>query len=396
MRHDLALAWPREHRENVMSHLQAVLDRATDAGDVPFVVAMTANSRGVTFSGAAGDARQGVAANEDTAFRIFSMTKAVGSVAAMILIDRGRISMDTPVADVLPDWNDLGVLEGFDGDEPILRAPKTRATLRHLATHTSGMEYEFWNPDVPKYMELTGHPTVLSGLKSSLMYPLTTDPGTRWGYGPSIDWLGQVVEAVDGRRIDAFCQQEILEPLGMNDTAFEPDRLTDRLCAVAMRGEDGEFRPHDLAPPANPEFYGMGHALYSTAPDYLRFLRMVLNRGQLDGNRILSEHAVDAMVSDQMNGLTFQPMTSVAPPVSADVEFPEGTTHSFAFLRHEAGIPGMRSAGSLSWAGVCNTHYWIDPSRDLASVIMTQSLPFLERRFLKTYQAYEQAVYAGL
>lgn len=379
-----------------MSNLQTVLDQATAAQDVPFVVAMTANSGGVTFSGAAGNARAGLTASEETAFRIFSMTKAVGSVAAMILIDRGKISMDTPVADVLPAWNDLGVLDGFDGDEPILRAPRTQATLRHLATHTSGMEYEFWNPDVPRYMELTGHPTVLSGLKSSLMYPLTTDPGTRWGYGPSIDWLGQVVEAVDGRRIDAFCQQEILDPLGMGETVFEPDALSDRLCDVALRGEDGTFAPFDLAPPANPEFYGMGHALYSTAPDYLRFLRMVLNRGQLDGNRILSEGAFDAMIADQMNGLTFQPMQSVAPPVSADVDMPEGTTHSFAFLRTETDIPGMRSAGSLSWAGVCNTHYWIDPTRDLAAVIMTQSLPFLEPRFLKTYQAYEQAVYAGL
>ncbi|MDU9005792.1 serine hydrolase domain-containing protein [Sedimentitalea todarodis] len=379
-----------------MSILQNVLDEATSAQDVPFAVAMTANSAGVTFSGAAGEAREGLKAAEDTAFRIFSMTKAIGSLAAMILIDRGKLGLDTPVADILPVWNDLRVLEGFDGDTPILRVPKTQATLRHLATHTSGMEYEFWNPDVPKYMEMTGHPTVLSGLKTSLMYPLTTDPGTRWGYGPSIDWLGQVVEAVDGRRIDAFCQDEILDPLGMKDTAFEPDALLDRLSAVSMRGEDGQFGPVDLAPPANPEFYGMGHALYSTAPDYLRILRMVLNRGKLDGTRILSDAAFDAMIADQMNGLTFQSMHSVAPTVSADVEMPAGTTHSFAFVRNETDIPGMRSAGALSWAGVCNTHYWIDPSKDLAAVIMTQSLPFLEPRFQKTYQAYEQAVYAGL
>lgn len=379
-----------------MSNLQSVLTNATKAEDVPFVVAMTGNSEGITFSGAAGKARNGLDAAENTAFRIFSMTKAVGSLAAMILIDRGKISMDTPVAEVLPGWNDLKVLEGFDGDKPILRAPKTKATLRHLATHTSGMEYEFWNPDVPKYMELTGHPTILSGLKSSMMYPLTSDPGTRWGYGPSIDWLGQVVEAVDGRRIDDFCQSEIFDPLGMVDTAFEPDQLNDRLAGVFMRGEDGSFGPFDLSPPSSPEFYGMGHALYSTAPDYMRFLRMILNRGQLDGNRILSNDAFEDMTADQMNGLTFQKMHSVAPPVSADVEMPEGTTHSFAFVRAENDIPGMRSAGSLSWAGVCNTHYWIDPSKDLAAVIMTQSLPFLEPRFLNTYQAYEQAVYAGL
>ncbi len=289
-----------------MTDLTSILQNAVAAGDVPFAVAMTANSNGVTYSGAAGDAVPGRAAAEDTAFRIFSMTKAVGSVAAMILIDRGKLSLDTPVADILPAWNDLQVLDGWDGDTPVMRPQKTTATVRHLMTHTSGMEYEFWNPDVPRYMEATGHPTVLSGLKVSLAYPLTTDPGTRWGYGPSIDWLGQMVEAVDGRRIDAFCRDEILGPLGMNDTAFEPDALTDRLCQVNMRGEDGGFGPFDLSPPAQPEFYGMGHALYSTAPDYLTFLRMVLNRGELNGARILSQAAWEMLCADQMNGLTFQ------------------------------------------------------------------------------------------
>jgi CubicO group peptidase (beta-lactamase class C family) len=379
-----------------MTDLNDVLHGAVTAEDVPFAVGMVGNSDGVTFSGASGDAAPGRSAAEDTVFRIFSMTKGIGSLAAMILIDRGKLSMDTPIADVLPAWNDLKVLDGFDGDTPILRAPRTQGTIRHLATHTSGMEYEFWNADMAKYMELTGHPSMLSGLKSALMGPLMSDPGTRWGYGTSIDWLGQVVEAVDGRRIDAFCQQEILEPLGMTDTAFEPDALTDRLCAVSMRGADGTFGPFNLNPPPQPEFYGMGHALYSTAPDYMKFLRMVLNRGQLDGNRILSDAAMGEMLANQMRGLTFQPMHSIAPPVSADVELPPGTTHSFAFVRTETDIPDMRSAGTQSWAGVCNTHYWIDPAKDVAAVIMTQSLPFAEPRFLKTYQAYEKAVYAGL
>lgn len=374
-----------------------VLADAVAANDVPFVVAMSANAAGTTYSGASGQATPDRAAAENTAFRIFSMTKAIGSTAAMILIDRGLLSMDTPVADILPDWNKLQVLDGWNGDEPILRAPKTTATVRHLATHTSGLEYEFWNPDVPKYLESTGNPTILSGLKSSLLsYPLTSDPGTRWGYGVGIDWLGQVVEAVDGRRIDAFCQAEIFDPLGMPDTAFEPDALTDRLAGVSMRGEDGGFVPFELSPPAQPEIYGMGHALYSTAPDYLRFLRMVLNRGTLDGNRILSEAAMDQMCADQMQGLTFQTMHSVAPPVSADVELPPGTTHSFAFVRSEADQPGKRRAGTLSWAGVCNTHYWVDPASDVAAVIMTQSLPFVEPPLLKTYDAYERAVYAAL
>ncbi|MEM7301696.1 MAG: serine hydrolase domain-containing protein [Pseudomonadota bacterium] len=379
-----------------MANMDDVLSGAVAAGDVPFVVAMAGNSAGVTYSGAAGQAADGRAAAEDTAFRIFSMTKAVGSVAAMILIDRGKLSMDTPVADILPAWNELQVLDGWDGDTPRLRPQKTTATVRHLATHTSGMEYEFWNPDMAKYLEVTEAAPILSGMKAGLMYPLMTDPGTRWGYGPSLDWLGQVVEAVDGRSIVEFCQQEIFDPLGMADTAFEPDALADRLADVSIRGEDGKFGPFEIAPPPQPEFYGMGHALYSTAPNYLTFIRMVLNKGELNGSRILSEGAVAEMTSDQMQGLHFEHMVTAAPPLTADVQMPAGTTHSFAFVRAESDVPGARRAGTQSWAGVCNTHYWIDPASDVAAVIMTQSLPFVEEPYMRTYQAYEKAIYASL
>lgn len=377
-----------------MSDMQAVLKDAVRTEAVPFVVAMTGNSGGVTFSGAEGQAADGRAASEDTVFRIFSMTKAVGSLAAMILIDRGKLSMDTPVGEILPAWNDLKVLDHFDGDAPVMRAPKTTATVRNLATHTSGMEYEFWNADVPAMLEKTGHPTILSGLKTALAYPLTSDPGTRWGYGPSIDWLGQVVEAVDGRRIDQFCREEIFTPLGMSDTAFEPDGLEDRLASAQIRGEDGRFGPIEIAPPPRPEVYGMGHALYSTAPDYMKFLRMVLNNGALDGNRLLTEAGVATMLADQMNGLTFEPMKSVS-PTSADVVLEGDPVHSFMSVLHRADVPGKRSAGTQSWAGVLNTHYWIDPKKDITAVIMTQTLPFVEPRFLEVYDAYERAVYAG-
>ena len=378
-----------------MTDPDKVLSDAVAAQNVPFVVAMSGNSNGITFSGAAGEAAQGRAAQEDTVFRIFSMTKAVGSIAAMILIDRGKLGADTPVADIVPEWNELKVLEGFDGNTPVLRAPNTTARIWHLATHTSGLEYEFWNADTARYLEVTGHPTILSGLISSMNYPLTSDPGTRWGYGPSTDWLGRVVEAVDGRRIDAFCREEIFQPLGMASTAFEAAGLESRMADVSIRGEEGTFGPFEIAPPSQPEFYGMGHALYSTAPDYMRLLRMVLNKGQLDGNRILSEQGLDHMLSDHMHGLTFQNMRTVAPPLTADVELPEGTVHSFAFVRSPADIPGKRSAGTQSWAGVCNTHYWVDPAKDVAAVIMTQSLPFVETPFMDTYDAYERAVYAA-
>lgn len=380
--------------------MDEVLARAVANGDVPFAVGMVADAHGERYSGAAGDATPGRAASaEDAVFRIFSMSKAVGAVAAMILIDRGKLQMDAPVVDILPEFAGIQVLDRFEDGRPVMREPRVNATVRHLATHTSGLEYEFWNPDVPRYMEATGHPTVLAGTRQSMFYPMTSDPGTRWGYGVGVDWLGLAVEAVDGRRIDAFCREEIFAPLGMTRTAFELDAsLEADLCQLAARGEDGGFAKMDLAPPSRPEVYGMGHCLYSTGPDYLRFLRMVLRKGELDGRRILSEAAVAEMTADQMQGLTFRKMVSVAPPITADFDPFPGTrvTHGFAFLRNEEAIPGRRGAGSLTWAGVCNTHYWLDPGAGIAALLLTQSLPFVEERFMATYRAFEEAVYANL
>ena len=221
-----------------MSELDRILSDAVGSHQVPFAVAMAGNSAGVTWSGAAGEARTGVPASVDTTFRIFSMTKAVGSTAAMILMDRGRLDADAPVASILPEFGKLQVLEGFDADgSPRLRVPRTQATVRHLATHTSGLVYEFWNADVPRYMEATGLATILSGLRASLAYPLAFDPGTRWDYGIGIDLLGQVVEKVDGRTIDRFCRDEILEPLGITNTRLRahPD-LAPRPAGVRLRG----------------------------------------------------------------------------------------------------------------------------------------------------------------
>ncbi|MFZ2154501.1 MAG: serine hydrolase domain-containing protein [Bradyrhizobium sp.] len=379
-----------------MSKLQAVLDESVRAQDVPFAVAMLGDKNGIRWSGAAGQRSPGQAASIDTVFRIFSMTKAVGSTAAMILVERGKLNPDTPVEDILPEFAKIRVLDHFDGDKPVMRAPRTRATVRNLATHTSGLEYEFWNGDVAKYLTVTGHPTILSGLKAALFYPMASDPGTRWAYGIGIDWLGQVVEKIDGRRIDRFCREEIFEPLGMSDTAFEvSEPMQKRLAAAAIRGADGAFAPFEIAPPSNPEFYGMGHGLYSTAPDYMKFLQMFLGRGQLGSRRLLSEASVDWMLADRLQGLNFRRMVSVS-PLTADCDpFPDTRrTHSFGFLRMEEDVPGMRSAGSQSWAGVLNSHYWFDPKKGIAAVIMTQSLPFVEPRFMDTYAKFERAVYA--
>ncbi|MGZ5131264.1 MAG: serine hydrolase domain-containing protein [Caldimonas sp.] len=379
-----------------MSELDQVISEAVSNQDVPFLVAMVGNAGGVTWAGAAGERSPGQAATLDTVFRIFSMTKAVGSTAAMILMDRGKLSADAVVESILPEFAELKVLEGFGPEGPKLRAPRTKATVRHLATHTSGLVYEFWNTDVPRYMEATGAPSILSGQAVALRYPLQFDPGERWDYGIGIDWLGRVVEKIDGRSIDRFCQEEIFDPLRMPDTRFEVEpHMASRLAAVKIRGEDGKFGPFEIAPPSKPEFYGMGHALYSTAPDYMRFLRMYLNKGALDGARILSEKGVEAMLASQIGNLPIPMLKTAVPAITADAEFFPGKrkSHSMAFMRFEEDIPGQRSAGSQGWAGVLNTHFWFDPKADLAGLLMTQSLPFVEPRFVSTYEKFEKAAY---
>jgi CubicO group peptidase (beta-lactamase class C family) len=368
------------------------------AGRFPFVIGMTGKASGVTFAGAAGDAAPGMKAAPDTVLKIFSMTKGVGSTAAMILIEQGKMDFDTPVQDVLPEFAEIRVLDGWDGDKPKMRAPKVKATARHLATHTSGLEYEFWRGEVAEYLDKTKRPSILAGTKAAMFYPMMTDPGTRWGYGPSIDWLGLMVEKISGQRIDAFLKQSLFEPLGMKDTDVEVrPHMQGRLAGVKARGEDGKFGDYALAPPSTPEVYGMGHSLYSTTQDYMRFLRMFLNKGALDGNRVLKESSVARMQENHMGPLKFEKMVTVVPPVTADFNPFEGTTktHSFGFLRNEADIPGRRRAGSQSWAGVLNTHFWFDPTADLAGLITTQTLPFVEPPFMTAYEAFEKAAYGN-
>ncbi len=314
----------------------------------------------------------------------------------MILMDRGKLSPDATVESIVPEFGALKVLEGFGPDGPKMRAQRVKPTARHLATHTSGLVYEFWNQDVPRYMEATGHPTILSGLLASMNYPLLFDAGERWDYGIGIDWLGRVVEKVDGRRIDQFCREEIFDPLRMPDTRFEVEpHMAARLAAVSIRGEDGKFADFALAPPSNPEFYGMGHALYSTAPDYMRFLRMYLNKGALDGARIMSAAGLDKMLANQIGSTPIPCLKTAVPAITADAEFFPGKrkSHSMAFMRFEEDIPGMRHAGSQGWAGVLNSHFWFDPKADVAGLLMTQSLPFVEPRFVTTYESFERAAY---
>jgi methyl acetate hydrolase len=380
--------------------LDAVLQGAVGRQDVPFVVGMVGDRGGTLWQGAAGMANSSAEVSVDSVFRIFSATKSIGSVAALILVERGLVTLDTPVESVLPEFGDLKVLESVGPNgELTLRPPRTAATLRHLLTHTSGLSYETFNKKQMAFHVLPGSPHILHGTLAAFNYHLMFDPGDDFCYGIGIDWAGRMIEAIDGRSIDRFCQDELFDPLGMPDTTFEVDPADrHRLPDIRRRLADGSFEVIHHEAPARPEAYGMGHALFGTAPDYLRFARMVLRDGELDGYRLLGPKTVELMKTSQMGDKFVPPFKTLDPALSADVDFFPGTpmTWTAAFLRNEGDIEGRRSAGSLTWAGILNTHYWVDHQRDVAGVLMTQLAPFCDPGFLRAYDSFERATYREL
>lgn len=382
-----------------MTELDGVLKRAVETGAAAGVVASAARRDGIYYSGAAG-MRQidgDAAMTTDTIFRIFSMTKAIAGVATAQLVERGQLDINTPVAEILPEFGELPVLEGFAGDTPILRMPKSQVTVRQLATHTSGLVYELWNADMQKYMKVTGRPNFLSGSKLGISYPLVFDPGERWDYGVGIDWLGLVIERVSGQRLDAYFQDEIFTPLGMSDTAFVcPPEKRGRLSGVHVRQENGALLPITFDLPSDPEIYCAGHGLYSTARDYMTFLLMMLNKGSYNGAEILKPSTLDFMLQNHIGDLEVTNLVTVNPAVTHDAEFFPGMSkkHSLATMINMASARGMRAAGSHCWAGALNTFFWFDLVNGIAGVVLMQSMPFCDPKCTDVLVDFEKAVYA--
>lgn len=384
-----------------MSQMDQLLGAAASAGKVPGVVAAAANRDGIFYQGAFGkrNMTEEAAMTDDTVFRIFSMTKAIATTAAVQLIERGELELDAPVEDILPAWKDMVVLEGFDGEEPITRAPDTRATIRHLATHTSGLAYEVWNADTAKYLKARGIDSILTCKKEALRYPLNFDPGARWQYGINIDWLGMVVEAVSGKSLRDFCKQNIFDPLGMIDTDFHAsNEQRSRMAAIHQRDEAGVLALSDLELPSEPDMYCGGHGLYSTAHDYLQYLRALLNGGSRDGAQILKPATIAMMTENHIGELNVSMLRTVAPSVSNDAEFFPGMPkkHNLGFVTNLEQEAGMRNPGSHCWAGLLNTYYWWDPKAGIAGVILHQILPFVDVHAIELFRDYEKAIYAGV
>jgi CubicO group peptidase (beta-lactamase class C family) len=384
------------------AQLDSVLRRAVDAVEVPGVVAMAATDKGLLYEGAFGtrDLGKGPAMTLDTVFRIASMTKAVTCVAAMQLVEQGALDVDAPVPDIDPALGSPQVLDGFDaGGVPKLRPAKRPITLRHLMTHTAGFSYEAWDSNTVRYVKASGMPSTSTGKVAALRMPLVFDPGDRWEYGVNIDWLGRIVEAVGGRTIDAYFRDSIFVPLGMKDSGFviSPEQRS-RQASVHQRQADGGLMPQPRETPFVPEFYAGGGGLYSTGRDYLAFLQMLLNGGTANGARILRPETVAQMHSNHIGETPAGVLKTQMPERSNDVDLFPGAQIRWS-LGHMLNLqpgPNGRSAGTVSWGGLFNTYYWIDPSKRVTGVILTQILPFADPRALRLYGQFERGVYDAL
>jgi methyl acetate hydrolase len=375
------------------SAISAVLKTAIDRGDVPGVAVAIVNKGGLLYNEAFGRSRTltNSPMARDTIFNIASMTKPVTSVAIMILVDEGKLKLDDDVAKYLPKWKDPLVISTFnEADASYETRPARRPiTIRHLLTHTSGIGYGFSSPTLSKIIAKTK--------KTELDLPLLFDPGDGWAYGASTRVLGHLVEAISGQTIDAFLESRILSPLGMHDTSYlVPTAKYPRVVAVNRRGDDGTFIEPPMPATIAATVQGDG-GLYATPSDYGLFLRMLLNRGTLNGKRILSEKSARTVFESHTGNVVVKDQESTNQAVSRN--FPVGAGRDkwglgfqLAADRHA----NRRSPGSGTWAGIFNTHFFVDPSRELGVIVMMQTLPFYDEASMKVYAGVEEAVYANL
>jgi CubicO group peptidase (beta-lactamase class C family) len=384
-----------------LARIDAALSRAVETKEVPGVVAMAATDDGIIYEGAFGlrDLANGPAMTRDTVFRIASMTKAVTSVAAMQLVEEEKLQLDEPIDKIVPELTSPQVLEGFDmSGTPHLRPAKRPITLRHLLTHTAGFAYEFWNPQLMRYIDVTGMPSLRTGKLAALRLPLVFDPGERWEYGINIDWVGRIVEAVSEQSLDAYFQAHIFAPLGMTDTGFVPSaEQVSRLVRMHRRGLDGGLEPITMETPQR-EFLSGGGGLLSTGRDYLAFLQMLLHQGRFNGARLLQPETVAQMAQNQIGDFEAGIMKTEMPELSNDVDLFPGIRcgHGLGYVINSQPGPNGRTAGSMTWAGIFNTYYWIDPQKRVTGAILTQILPFADVSAVRLYGEFERGVYDAL
>ncbi len=381
--------------------IDAVLSAAVERGALPHVAAIVADADGVLYEGGAGVRVAGESTDPvttSTQFRIMSMTKMVATTAALQQKERGDLDFDAPIEDYVPEWAGVQVLDGWDGDTPRLRAPASKATVHQLVTHTTGLCYWFWNEDLVRFESTTGVPNVVPGSMEAFRAPMTCDPGTRFEYGINTDWLGRVAEAVAGASLDVVVKEHVTEPLGMHDTMFRLDEpRTQNAVTVHVPGEGGDWVSAGEILNQDPDWWAGGHGLYSTPRDYIRFERALLRGGELDGARILEAGTVDEAFRSQIGDIPFpEEIPSADPATTGTLRLGPGWTWGHGLLINEQDVPGRRRAGTGAWAGLFNTHFWIDRTTGICASIYTNSLPFITEDAWQTYGEFEETVYAAL
>jgi len=365
--------------------LDDVLRAAVEQRRVPAVVAMVATADGVAYQGAFGVGKDGI-------FSIASMTKPVTSVAAMQLVEAGKVKLDEPAATYLPELGAVQVLENA-----ALRAPKGQITVRMLLNHTAGFGYEFLNRELLDYVSKGKVPSVMAGGDAFMKAPLLFDPGARWEYGINTDWLGKLVEKVSGQTLEAYFEEHIFTTLGMADSFFEvPADKRARLVPHFQRQDDGKLAEQP-APPAQPvTFFSGGGGLHSTAEDYLKFARAIMAGGQLGQGRILTAESVALMGQNHIGEVELRLPVSVMPQLAKPGAILPGNLDRFGlgFALNTKPVEKGRGAGTLSWAGIFNTFFWIDRDKKVCAVLMTQVLPFLDDGPRALLEDFDRAVYA--
>ena len=390
-----AASWPQAAATGPLqpektTDIDAALQACVEAGDAPGVVAMAATERSVVYQGSFGlrDIKSEARMSPDTIFRIASMVKLLTSVSAMQLVEQGKLKLDDPAGKIDPTLASLQVLAGFDPrGVPKLRPAAKPITLRNLLTHTSGLSYQLWDANVVRY---------LKSAKALPRMPLMFDPDSKWAYGSSIDRVGRLVEIASGKRLDRYFHDYIVRPLGMLDTAFVlTESQHGREASLCARKADGGLSPVPLEKKAPPKTFSGGSGIFSTAHDYLRLLQALLGRGSFNGSSILRPETVALMGKNQIGDIEAGVMKTTNPRLSSDVDFFPGVRLRWG-LGHMINLDPVengRRAGSLTWAGLYNTHYWIDPASGVAGVIMMQVLPFADERALNVYRQFEHGIY---
>ncbi|NBH02570.1 serine hydrolase domain-containing protein [Amycolatopsis sp. SID8362] len=395
--------------EAIRTAVDAVVQKAVDGptsgeGRVPGVVAGVTDRDGDVYLAAAGvrDLSTGTAMTTDTVFNIWSTTKAIAGTAALQLVESGELDLMAPAKEYAPEIGELQVIDGFDdAGQPILRPPASDITTHQLLTHTAGFGYDFFNETYNRLAEEHGQPSVATASRAALRTPLLFDPGTQWEYGSNIDWAGQVVEGITGKRLGEVCQERVFGPLGMTDSAFAPSEdMLARKVRHHQRQDDGTLTPSDFAAPTTPEVDFGGHGLFSTVPDYLKFIRMWLNEGRsATGEQVLSPESVELGFHNQLPAnLRVKLLPGVIEWLSNDAEFFPGLkkTWSYTFQYTEEPFPTGRPVGAIGWAGLANLFYWIDRENGFGGYWATQILPFADGPSFTGFVDFETAAYDAL